>query len=200
VSFNSKPNPIPNAKPNSKTVGEKSSPNLNPQDPKPVDIRPEPDPLPSLTTLPLVLFFYSSKAPCLAMRAIDVTITVVYGASCGKRVISWVSTRSNTNGQFGNINPSGIPDFSRVPPGFRFFSGWKIHGYPILVIILVLTERFSIHGFCSPFFQKEHKEGPKRKASCGKHVVSWVSTRSNTKEGPKPKAFPTSQTTRAQPN
>jgi hypothetical protein len=167
VSFNSKPNP----KPNSKTVGEKSSPNLNPQDPKPADIRPEPDPLPSLTTLPLVLFFYSSKASCLATRAIDVTITVVYGASCGKRVISWVSTRSNTNGQFGNINPSEIPDFSRIPPGSRFFSGWKIHGYTILVIILVLTERFSIHGFCSPFFQKEHKEGPNTCCFVGLHKV-----------------------------
>jgi hypothetical protein len=35
-------------KPNPKTVGEKSSPNPNPQDPKPTDIRPEPDPLSSL--------------------------------------------------------------------------------------------------------------------------------------------------------
>ena len=34
--------------PNPKTVGEKPSPNLNPQNRKPVDIRPKPDPLPSL--------------------------------------------------------------------------------------------------------------------------------------------------------
>ena len=34
--------------PNLKTVGEKSSPNPNPQDPKPADIRPETAPLPSL--------------------------------------------------------------------------------------------------------------------------------------------------------
>jgi hypothetical protein len=43
-----KPNPKPNPIPNPKTVGEKSSPNSNPQDPKPADIHPEPDPLPSL--------------------------------------------------------------------------------------------------------------------------------------------------------
>jgi len=34
--------------PNLKTVGEKSSPNPNSQDPKPADIRPETAPLPSL--------------------------------------------------------------------------------------------------------------------------------------------------------
>jgi hypothetical protein len=48
---NSKPNPIPNSKPNLKIVGEKPSSNPNPQDPKLVDIRPEPDPLPSLLSL-----------------------------------------------------------------------------------------------------------------------------------------------------
>jgi hypothetical protein len=42
---NPKPNPIPNPKPNQKTAGEKPSPNTNP---KPTDIRPKPDPLPSL--------------------------------------------------------------------------------------------------------------------------------------------------------
>ena len=35
-------------KPNPKTVGEKSSPNPNPLNPKPADIRPETEPLPSL--------------------------------------------------------------------------------------------------------------------------------------------------------
>jgi hypothetical protein len=39
-------------KPNPKTVGEKSSSNPNPQDPKPADIHPEPDPLPSLPGAP----------------------------------------------------------------------------------------------------------------------------------------------------
>jgi hypothetical protein len=48
---NRKLNLIPNLKPNPKTVGEKSSPNPNPQDPIPVDIRPESDPLPSLPNI-----------------------------------------------------------------------------------------------------------------------------------------------------
>ena len=47
---NPKPNPIGFGAPNLKTVGEKSSPNLNP---KPADIRPKPDPLPSLACLML---------------------------------------------------------------------------------------------------------------------------------------------------
>jgi hypothetical protein len=49
ISTGEKPNPIPNPK----TVGEKPSPNSNPQDPKPAGIRPETDPLPSLSTSPL---------------------------------------------------------------------------------------------------------------------------------------------------
>jgi hypothetical protein len=36
--------------PNPKTVGEKSNPNPKPLDLKPTDIRPEPAPLPSLTS------------------------------------------------------------------------------------------------------------------------------------------------------
>ena len=45
---NSKANPISSGAPNSKTVGEKSSRNPNPQNPKPADIRPKIEPLPSL--------------------------------------------------------------------------------------------------------------------------------------------------------
>ena len=45
---NPKPNPIGFGAPNPQTAGEKPSPNLNPQNPKPADIRPKPDPLPSL--------------------------------------------------------------------------------------------------------------------------------------------------------
>jgi hypothetical protein len=52
---NTKPNPLPNLKPNPKTVGEKSFPNPNPQDPKPADIHPEPDPLSSLVFIEVPL-------------------------------------------------------------------------------------------------------------------------------------------------
>ena len=43
-----KPNPIGFGAPNPTIVGEKSSPNPNPLGPKPVDTRPETEPLPSL--------------------------------------------------------------------------------------------------------------------------------------------------------
>ena len=53
--------------PEPKTVGEKPSPNLNPQNPKPADIRPKPDPLPSLEPtikgIPHIRSTYSILSP-----------------------------------------------------------------------------------------------------------------------------------------
>ena len=46
---NPKPNPIGFGTPNPKTIGEKSSSNPNPPEPKSADIRPETAQLPSLT-------------------------------------------------------------------------------------------------------------------------------------------------------
>ena len=58
---NPKPNPIGFGAPNPKIVGKKSSP--NPQDPKPVDIRPETAPLPSLGEASVALAYQKCKPP-----------------------------------------------------------------------------------------------------------------------------------------
>jgi hypothetical protein len=68
---NPKPNPIPNPNPNLKTMGEKSSLNPIPQDPKPTDIRPKPDPLSSLL-IPLDSVWIGPSSAVENVRSIKV--------------------------------------------------------------------------------------------------------------------------------
>jgi len=57
ISTGGKPNPNGFGAPNLKTVGEKPATNPNPQNPKPADIRPKPDPLCSM------FFYWIYSAP-----------------------------------------------------------------------------------------------------------------------------------------